>query len=429
MTTHLYRLKILVRFLFSFFFFVVTACCPDKAKTDTDQTAALSEQTERYLLGIRIDTLQIENGKIRQGASLSSLLQPYGIKALTIHELVQKAKPVFDIRRIVSGKPYITLSTCDSIPSLLYFIYEDRPNDFVVIQLKDSIAVYRAQKEISIQQKIAEGSIQHSLWMSMKENDYNPNLALELSDIYAWQIDFFGIQKGDSYRILYDEQYVDDTVSIGLGKIHAACFHHAGKAYYAFPFQQDGYLEYFDEKGINLRKAFLKAPLRYSRISSRFSSGRMHPILRIRRPHYGVDYAAPTGTPVVSIGSGTVVAKAYQKNGGGNYVSIKHNGTYTTTYMHLSGYAANLRIGQKVSQGEVIGYVGSTGLSSGPHLDFRVYKNGSPIDPLKMESPPSTPLKPELRDSFELVKKRLIEQLFSTDSLSCSSDSLFKIIE
>ena len=253
--------------------------------------------------------------------------------------------------------------------------------------------------------------MEHSLWKSLYDNGYNTTLANPLSDIYAWQIDFFGIQKGDGYKVLYDEYFVDDSVSVGIGEIHAAVFHHNGRDYFAFPFEQDGFKDYFDENGINLRKAFLKAPLKYSRISSRFNPSRLHPVLKIRRPHLGVDYAAPTGTPVVSIGAGVVTKKAFQKNGAGNYVTIKHNGTYTTTYMHLSRYAPGLAVGSKVSQGEVIGYVGATGLATGPHLDFRVYRNGQPIDPLKMESPPSTPLKEAYRDSFELVKKHLMADL------------------
>ena len=213
---------------------------------------------------------------------------------------------------------------------------------------------------------------------------------------------------------MYDELFVD-SVSIGLGNIHAVEFEHGGKGNFAFRFFQDNQFEYFDETGASLRKAFLKAPLQFSRISSRFSNGRMHPVLRIRRPHHGVDYAAPKGTPVMSIGDGTVVAKAYEAAGGGNYLKIKHNSVYTTTYMHLSGYASGIVNGARVRQGDVIGYVGSPGLSTGPHLDFRVHKNGSPIDPLTMEAPPVEPVHEINIPEYTILKDSMMNELLKID--------------
>lgn len=393
---------------------VVFFCLRPQARdtaADNGDTASDTQPQAEYMLGLRIDTLQLEDGRIKDGWSLSLLLGRYGVPARVIDQVVKTAKPVFDVRRIQSGHDYIAMRTLDSLPRLRYFLYKESRTDYVIFDFADSLQVYRAQKEVLMKSQCAEGKVEHSLWKSLYDNGYNTTLANPLSDIYAWQIDFFGIQKGDGYKVLYDEYFVDDSVSVGIGEIHAAVFHHNGKDYFAFPFEQDGFKDYFDENGINLRKAFLKAPLKYSRISSRFNPSRLHPVLKIRRPHLGVDYAAPTGTPVVSIGAGVVTKKAFQKNGAGNYVTIKHNGTYTTTYMHLSRYAPGLAVGSKVSQGEVIGYVGATGLATGPHLDFRVYRNGQPIDPLKMESPPSTPLKEAYRDSFELVKKHLMADL------------------
>lgn len=371
--------------------------------------ACTEEDPATYFLSIRTDTLQMEEGRVKNGASLSSILSSYGISMATIDKTARISKPVFDVRRLVSGHQYIALCTQDSLPRLKYFLYRENMTDYVIFDYADSIRVYREQKEITCRQQSCQGVIESSLWQTLHDNGDNIDLSFSLSDIYAWQIDFFAIQAGDYFKVIYDEYFVDDTVSVGIGDIHVAQFNHYGKDYFAIPFTQDGFKDYFDDKGMNLRRAFLKAPLKYSRISSKFSHGRMHPILRIRRPHHGVDYAAPTGTPVMSIGSGVVVKKAYQKNGGGNYVTIKHNGTYTTTYMHLHGFAKGLEVGKKVSQGEVIGYVGSTGLSSGPHLDFRVYMNGQAIDPLKMESPPSVPLKECHRDSFMLIKDSLIQ--------------------
>lgn len=388
---------------------IISGIQNNKKSENASNEACEEEDQATYFLSIRTDTLQMEEGRVKNGASLSSILSSYGISMATIDKTARISRPVFDVRRLVSGHQYIALCTQDSLPRLKYFLYRENMTDYVIFDYADSIRVYREQKEITCRQQSCQGVIESSLWQTLHDNGDNIELSFSLSDIYAWQIDFFAIQAGDYFKVIYDEYFVDDTVSVGIGDIHVAQFNHFGKDYFAIPFSQDGFKDYFDDKGMNLRRAFLKAPLKYSRISSKFSHGRMHPILRIRRPHHGVDYAAPTGTPVMSIGAGVVTKKAYQKNGGGNYVTIKHNGTYTTTYMHLHGFAKGLEVGKKVSQGEVIGYVGSTGLSSGPHLDFRVYMNGQAIDPLKMESPPSVPLKECHRDSFMLIKDSLIQ--------------------
>lgn len=388
---------------------IISGIQNNKKSENASNEACEEEDPATYFLSIRTDTLHMEEGRVKNGASLSSILSSYGVSMATIDKTARISKPVFDVRRLVSGHQYIALCTQDSLPRLKYFLYRENMTDYVIFDYADSIRVYREQKEITCRQQSCQGVIESSLWQTLHDNGDNIELSFSLSDIYAWQIDFFAIQAGDYFKVIYDEYFVDDTVSVGIGNIHVAQFNHFGKDYFAIPFSQDGFKDYFDDKGMNLRRAFLKAPLKYSRISSKFSHGRMHPILRIRRPHHGVDYAAPTGTPVMSIGAGVVTKKAYQKNGGGNYVTIKHNGTYTTTYMHLHGFAKGLEVGKKVSQGEVIGYVGSTGLSSGPHLDFRVYMNGQAIDPLKMESPPSVPLKECHRDSFMLIKDSLIQ--------------------
>jgi murein DD-endopeptidase MepM/ murein hydrolase activator NlpD len=240
----------------------------------------------------------------------------------------------------------------------------------------------------------------------MIKNDINPVLSIELSEVYQWSIDFFGLQKGDKYKVIYENQFVEEK-SVGLGKIIAAWFYHADKDFYAFYFIQDSIGDYFDDEANSLKRTFLKAPLRFSRISSRFSNSRFHPVLKIRRPHHGIDYAAPTGTPVQALGDGRV-SEAGRKGGYGKYVKIKHNSVYTTGYAHLSRYGEGVRAGVYVKQGDIIGYVGSTGLSTGPHLDFRVYKNGSAIDPLKMESPPAKPV-----DSINLERYNLLIEKMS----------------
>ena len=237
---------------------------------------------------------------------------------------------------------------------------------------------------------------------------------MRLSEVFAWQIDFFRIQRGDRFRVVYEERTVDGT-TIGPGDIVAAYFVHRGRTYYAYRFDDGEGSEYFDENGQSLRRELLKAPLRFSRISSRFTNRRFHPVLKRYRPHHGTDYAAPTGTPVLSVGDGTVQFAAY-KGYNGNYVKIRHNATYTTGYLHLSRIADGLRPGATVKQGDTIGYVGSTGLSTGPHLDYRFWKNGTAIDPYSVELPPARPVAPQHMTAFRNVVDGLYEQLMREEN-------------
>ena len=281
-------------------------------------------------------------------------------------------------------------------------------------------------EERSLQQRYATVTIESSLWNDLQKAGVSPLLALKISDIYAWAIDFFSLQKGDSFTALYDELLFEGE-TVDIGNIWYAEFNHAGKTYYAVNYK-DGEKSslYWNEKGESLRKAFLKAPLNFFRITSRFTYSRRHPVLKIVRPHTGVDYAAPKGTPVMTIGDGVVIFKGWS-GGGGNTIKIRHNSIYTTSYMHLSGYAKGLAKGSRVKQGEVIGYVGSTGLSTGPHLDFRVYKNGTPIDPLKMESPSVEPISKENMENFSATMQ---SYRFRLDSLRTSQhvESLLNVL-
>ncbi len=298
----------------------------------------------------------------------------------------------------------------------------------VVDLCSDTLSVHESSKPITLQRKYVEGTITSSLWNSIIESGASPMLALKLSDLYAWQVDFFGVKKGDSFRLIYDEAWIDDTTFLDITSIEGAQFFHHDKEYIAVPFQQDSVREYFDEEGNSLRKQFLKAPLDFFRISSKFSNSRFHPVLKRYRAHHGVDYAAPTGTPVKTVGDGVVIAKGYQRNGGGNFIKVRHNSIYTTTYMHMSRFAKGIQKGSSVRQGEIIGYVGATGLATGPHLDYRVHKNNQPINPLTMDAPPSYPVKPELRDSFMVVRDNLLMELDSlqlaTTMLANTPDSL-----
>lgn len=363
--------------------------------------------------GIVVDSLFVKRDRVRRNQSLSDILTMYGVSKQQVHELARLSRHVFDVRKIREGNPYALLISQDSLPALQYFIYEESPSSYIVYTLKDKLSVHRGEKPIDRTIMESGGIIESSLWNAMIDSGQEPGLAITLSEIYAWTIDFFGIQKGDVYKVIYEELSVEGK-PIGMGKVLAAYFRNYDKDFYAFSFEPDERRGYYDEKGQNLQRAFLKAPLQFKRISSRFSNSRMHPVLKIRRAHHGVDYAADHGTPVYSIGEGVVTHKGWDEKGGGNYIRIKHNSTYSTAYLHLSGFARGIHSGSRVRQGELIGYVGSTGLATGPHLDFRFYKNGQPVDPLKVESPPSEPV----------PAASMADYLKMVDSLKVKLDSL-----
>lgn len=367
------------------------------AQTETDEQVI---REIRYEYGIAVDSFRIVNDVVRQGETLSGILHRLGAGTDIITQLARIDKDVFDVRQIRHGRPYMAFYATDSV--LEYFVYEQSKIQSVVFHLKDSFHVENQQKQIQTVRKTVSTTIESSLWTAFHSQGINPQLALELSEVYQWTIDFFGLQRGDRFDVVYEEQFVD-SVSIGIGRIYAACCHHAGADLYAYRFDHENDCHgYFDETGKSLRKAFLKAPLNYKRISSSFTYARKHPIYKTVRPHTGVDYAAPMGTPVVALGDGTVIEKGY-KGGGGNTIKIRHNSTYTTAYLHLSKYGKGVEIGKHVQQGQVIGYVGSTGASTGPHLDFRVWKNGTPINPLTMESPSVEPIPGSLKQKFDSV--------------------------
>lgn len=338
---------------------------------------------------LKADSLDIQYGNVGKNQNLSSILAHH-ISAQMIDHIAKKTRDVFDVRKIRSGGKFALIKSKDSIKKTLYFIYEINDVDFIVYDFTDSFRVYKDHKKVIKVIKIASGTITSSLWNAFTENKLDVNLGMNLADVYAWTIDFYGLQKGDHFKVIYEEYSVEGVV-IKTDRILASIFSSSGKDYYAFYFEQAGRGEYFDDSGQSLRRSFLKAPLRFSRISSRFSKSRIHPILRIARPHFGVDYAAPRGTPVVALGDGRVLEAGWH-GGYGRFISIRHNSTYTSSYAHLSGYEKGIKSGIRVRQGEVIGYVGSSGLSTGAHLDFRVYKNGRPTDPLKMESPAANPV-------------------------------------
>jgi len=363
------------------------------ADVQEDSSIFLPEPVYRW--GVCIDSLDVEDGVIGRNEMLSTILYRYDVSSQTIYYLEKASENTWSVRKMQSGKPYHVLRDRDSAATARYFVYDINKTDYAVYSLTDSIYSYTGTIDVDTVMNYISGSIETSLWNAMIDQGAAPDLAGMLADIYSWTIDFFGIQKRDSFSVFYQEMYAD-SVRVATGNILAANFITSGVDHFAFRYSyHNDRGEYFDENGTSLRRAFLKAPLSYTRISSKFSNARLHPIKKIVRPHHGVDYAAPSGTPVYSVGDGVVTARAWDSKGGGNYIKIKHNSTYTTEYMHLRGFAKGISVGTHVSQGQLIGYVGMTGTATGPHLDYRVFKNGTAIDPLRMDLPAVDPIREE----------------------------------
>lgn len=399
--------------LFALSFSALIACSP---KWENVEKEALQvDVSTKY--GIVEDDFIIEKGVIKNGDFFGQLMEDAGVGNSTVQKVIKAGEDIFDIRKLKLGNEYEFFYEKDSLSgkgAAAYFVYERDALSHVVFALKDSIHVSVFHKEIVAQKKYVEVTVNTALWNDVVNAGASPILALKLSDIYAWTIDFFGLQKGDSFRVVYDELSHNGEF-IDIKEVYYCEFVHNGKNHVSVMFQDgDKGNVYWNENGESLRKAFLKAPLQFKRISSKFTYRRKHPVYKFYRAHTGVDYAAPTGTPVMSVGDGVVISKGYAGDGG-HTVKIRHNSVYTTAYLHLSRYAKGLKKGDRVKQGQVIGYVGSTGASTGPHLDYRVWKNGTPIDPLKMESPSVEPVSSENMEAF---KARCISAKAELDSLA-----------
>ena len=382
---------------------------PEIISIASDTTTDQNISNPLFLYGIPSDSFDLVPGHIKKNGVLSEIILNHGVSMQEIDQVLKNSHSVFDVRTIRSGNNYILFCDRDSIARARYLVYEHDATSCYIFSFNDSLNITPFMKEIRNEIKYASGTIETSLWEDMISGGLHPSLAFGLSEIFAWTVDFFGLQKGDSFKVIYEELFIDDK-SLGTGKIYGAQFNWSGSTITAIPFIQDGKETFFDVDGNSLRKAFLKAPLQFSRISSRFSSSRMHPILRIRRPHFGVDYAAPVGTPVLSIGDGRIIL-ARTENGSGKMVKIQHNSVYATAYLHLSRFRAGISPGVFVKQGDIIGFVGSSGLSTGPHLDFRFYRNGSPVDPLKVDAPPVEPVSEENSVKFEKIKTVVLSLL------------------
>ncbi|MFW5792669.1 MAG: M23 family metallopeptidase [Bacteroidota bacterium] len=359
--------------------------------------------------GIEQEDYVITSGTVKNHQTLSQILSQYDLDYPLIIDVINKTGEWFDVRKIRAGNNYLAYLESDSINLPRYFIYDISKFEFIKVCFYDSVQVVRESKEIRNLPKTASGIINSSLWHTLNESNLHPELAIEMSEILAWSVDFHRIFAGDRFKVIYDEQYIGEE-SVGVSSIDAIYFLHQDREIYGFNFESDTISGFFDHEGDNLRKVFLKAPLKFGRITSRYSHNRFHPIHKVRRPHYGTDYAAPAGTPILAVGDG-VVTEATYRGGNGNYVKIRHNSIYDTQYLHMSRFAKGIRPGRRVQQGEVIGYVGMTGDATGPHVCFRFWKNGKQVDHLREDFPSADPLPEKYYAEFFKIKDSLILRL------------------
>ena len=393
--------------------FILSNINNEKTTKEIDEVVPKVIEPE-YAYGILVDSFNVTKGVVKQGQTLGEILYANHIDHPQIAEIVNKSKGIFDVRRVNAGKEFTIICVDDSTEKACYFIYQEDPTNYVVMDLTNEIDVYRGKKEVTTKVNVAYGEINSSLWITIQEQNLSPKIAAELSTIYAWTIDFFKIQKGDAFKVYYENKYIDDEY-IGIGRILASEFTHKGQNFYSFYYKEnENFGDYFDEKGRTLRKAFLKAPVDYKRISSRYSKRRKHPVTGRWKGHFGTDYAADRGTPIVTTANGTIMSATYTKNNG-NFVKVRHNGTYTTQYLHMSKIKPGIRKGVYVKQGETIGYVGSTGLATGPHVCYRFWVNGKQVDPYKQDLPPGDPIKEENREVYMIAKDSLMQILLSKE--------------
>lgn len=382
-------------------------CSSDKA----DETPVATPEPDAFAYGYKLNNLEVVRDTVQSGDTFADIFLENGFSYTDIYNINRKVKKTYNFRKIKPKRPYTFLFSKDSLASPVAFIYQPSMLDYVVVNLKDSVYAKKNKKEVKLRTFEAQGVITSSLSETLEAQRLSPLLAYDLSDIYAWSIDFFRLEKGDRFKIVYTQKYIDDSIYVGLNRIHAAYFEHRKKPYYAIEFESDevrGITEFFDEKGKNLRRAFLQAPVQFSRISSRYNKRRRISYYGRTKPHYGTDFAAPVGTPIRATASGTVVASGYTR-GNGNYVTIRHNGTYKTQYLHMK--KRKVRKGQQVKQGDLIGTVGMTGYTSGPHVCYRFWKNGKQVDPFRQKLPEAKPIDPKLKEKYMVYMQPLKETL------------------
>jgi len=381
--------------------FLLLFSCDKSEKQTQKKPVAAKTETEVVEFGFRLNDFDVVNDTVVSGDTFGSILEEQNFTPSQIHNINEQIRDTFDVRKIRVGKPFTMLRLKDSSKKVQIFVYQPDRLSYYVVDLRDSIAKsYKKVRPIKIKRRTIAAALDGSLTEELERQHVDPALANQISTVYAWSIDFFKLQKGDKFAITFTERFINDSIYDGVEDMEAAFFEYKGKLIYAFPFVQDtarGKVAYYDEEGKVLKNFFLKAPLKFSRISSRFSRNRFHPVQQVWKAHKGTDYAAPTGTPIMTTASGVVEQTGYT-TGNGNYVKVKHSGTYSTQYLHMSKIL--VRRGQRVTQGDVIGRVGSTGLATGPHVCYRFWKGGVQVDPLRMRLPNAEPMDKKYKARF-----------------------------
>ncbi|TNJ45368.1 peptidoglycan DD-metalloendopeptidase family protein [Tamlana fucoidanivorans] len=415
---------------------VLFAACKEEVKQEgvkEDIVAVTEKPKETFEFGFKLNDYIVKRDTIKRGDSFGEILERNNVGYPKIFHIAERAKDTFDIRRLQVGRPYTLLCSKDSLELPQSFIYQPNLEEYVVINFKDSIHAYTSRKPITYVEKTATGIINSSISETLEEKGLSPRLAFKLADeIYAWTIDFRRLQKGDRFKVIYTDKYIDDTIYTGIHNIKAAFFEHNSEPFYAFEFETDsvkGIVDYFNEEAKNLRRAFLKAPVKFSRISSRYNLKRRIAVYGYRvRAHKGTDFAAPIGTPIMATANGTVT-KSERRGGNGNYVKIRHNATYETQYLHMK--KRKVKVGEFVKQGDVIGWVGMTGNTGGPHVCYRFWVNGRQVDPFKQKLPEAKPisdsLKLEYLNFIQPIKKQLDSIPF--DSIDVIDESIEVALE
>jgi murein DD-endopeptidase MepM/ murein hydrolase activator NlpD len=377
-----------------------------------------------YKFGISLDAYKTLEGKIKRNETIADILLPYNISNQDVFSLDKLSKDVFSVRKFITNKEYTLFYTEDSLKKAAFFVYEPNPLEYVIYQLQDSIVISKESRDVEIVERTMTGKITVSLDHAIREKGGSAALVSSVADVFGWQLDFRVLQVGDWFKVVYEDKLIEGQ-SIGIGRVLGAEFNHVKNTYMAYAYDQGNGFDFYDDKGESLQRAFLRYPVEYSRISSRYNPNRYHPVLKRTTAHLGTDFAAVTGTPIKAAADGIIIARGWT-NGNGNYIKIRHNGTYTTGYLHMSKFSSP-KNGQKVRKGDVIGYVGKTGLATGPHLCFRFWKNGRQVDFLKERLPAEKPLSKDQIVKFEALKglmdKRLndIQLDWPTEGVSASS--------
>jgi murein DD-endopeptidase MepM/ murein hydrolase activator NlpD len=393
--------------LLSIGFYRCTQPLPAEAKVAA--TPAFQPEVKYNMV---VNHLFHESHEVKRNQQFIDFLQGYPIAKKAWLRLNVLKRDEFDFRKVRVGQQYSLFIRPDSVCSLQAMAYELNLSDYVIFHFEDSLRLEFCQKEITTEEKSLTGVIESNLSETISNQGISHELTNRMVDILGWQIDFYRLQKGDSFKIVYDERTVEGK-PLGITQVKGIYFKHEGKDLWAIPFDQGEGVDYFDQDGKSIRRALLRYPIEFSYIASRYSMNRFHPILKVNRPHLGTDLVAATGTPIRSAGDGTIVEIGYN-GGSGNYVKVKHNSTYTTGYLHMSRFAAGMKRGVRVQQGQVIGFVGSTGWSTGPHLCYRFWKNGIQVDALKVQLPPAKPVSPERLEAFECLKQETMALLGAT---------------